>query len=545
MKETGKMNKKILAFTSVFSGILLSLAWTSWCSGLVLLIAIIPLLFVEGYFYRHREKFKSKVFFLYLSLSFIIWNVLSIFWIYNATIAGAIIAILLNTSLFSLVLWLFHITHRRLGHKLGYFSLVIYWIAFEHFYLNAEISFPWLNLGNGLAKDILFIQWYEYTGTLGGTLWIIIINILLFRIITNYLEGKVLREQITLILFAAGFIFIPMVVSTILFYSYEESKDPYEIVIIQPNIDPYNDKFGGLSNYKQLSIILNLADSLVDEETDYVIAPETSVNDYIWESTISQNSSIKRIKGYVEKYPGIKFVIGITSFKRYERGEKLSSTVRKLSDADMYYDVYNTGMQIDSSGNIQLYHKSKLVVGVEKMPYPHLFKFLENIIVDLGGTTGGYGTQKDRTTLDEPGAKAKAATLICYESIYGEYVTRYIHKGANIIFVITNDGWWGNTSGYKQHLTYSSLRAIETRRSVARSANTGVSCFINQRGEILQPTEWWVTDVIRSTLNLNRKITFYVEHGDYLGRVSDFFTIILLAYTLVNFLTSGKIIKKS
>jgi len=514
------MNKKTIILNSVISGILLS-------------------------FYRNRDKFKSRTFFLYLSLSFAIWNLLSIFWIYNATIPGAIGAIIINTTLLSITIWLFHITHRRLGNRYGYFSLVIYWIAFEHFYLNAEISFPWLNLGNGLAKDILFIQWYEYTGTLGGTLWIIIINILLYKIITNYQQGRVLREQIRLTLFTAAFIFIPMIISTIIFYSYKEAEAPYEIVIIQPNIDPYNEKFGGLSNYEQLSIIMNLADSLVDEETDYVIGPETSINDNIWEGTITQNSSIKRIKDYVEKYPEIKFVIGITSLKRYEKGEKLSPTVRKFSDVDMYYDVYNTGMQVDSSENIQLYHKSKLVVGVEKMPYPHLFKFLENIIIDLGGTTGSYGTQKERSTLNEPGGDLKAATLICYESIFGEYVTRYIHNGANIIFVITNDGWWGNTSGYKQHLTYSSIRAIETRRSIARSANTGISCFINQRGEIKQPTEWWVPDVIKSSLNLNEKITFYVKYGDYLGRTSDFFSIILLAYTLVNILITRKSERKS
>jgi len=539
------MNKKSLILNSVISGILLSLAWSGWFTGLVTFIAIIPLLFIEGYFYRNRDKFKSRTFFLYLSLSFAIWNLLSIFWIYNATIPGAIGAIIINTTLLSITIWLFHLTHRRLGNRYGYFSLVIYWIAYEHFYLNAEISFPWLNLGNGLAKDILFIQWYEYTGTLGGTLWIIIINILLYKIITNYQQGRVLREQLFLTLSTAAFIFIPMVVSAIMFYSYKESKAPYNIVVIQPNIDPYNEKFEGLSNYDQLSIILNLADSLVDEETDYVIGPETSINDNIWEGTITQNSSIKRIKGYVEKYPEIKFVIGITSLKRYEKGEKLSPTVRKFSDVDMYYDVYNTGMQVDSSENIQLYHKSKLVVGVEKMPYPHLFKFLENIIIDLGGTTGSYGTQKERSTLNEPGGDLKAATLICYESIFGEYVTRYIHNGANIIFVITNDGWWGNTAGYKQHLTYSSIRAIETRRSIARSANTGISCFINQRGEIKQPTEWWVPDVIKSSLNLNEKITFYVKYGDYLGRTSDFFSIILLAYTLVNILITRKSRRKS
>lgn len=539
------MNKKIIILNSVISGLLLSLAWSGWFSGLVLFIAIIPLLFVEEYFYRNRHIFKSRTFFLYLSLSFTIWNLLSIFWIYNATIPGAIGAIIINTTLLSVVIWLFHVTHRRLGNKFGYISLVIYWLAFEHFYLNAEISFPWLNLGNGLAKDILFVQWYEYTGTLGGTLWVIIINILLFKIINNYLAGKTLREQIAKILFTSGIIFIPMVISTIIFYSYKETETPYDIVIIQPNIDPYNEKFEGLSNYEQLSIILHLADSLVDENTDYVVGPETSINDYIWEATISENPSIKRVRQFVEKHQNVKFVVGITSYKRYQKGEKLSPTVRKFIDTSAYYDAYNTGMQVDSTEDIQLYHKSQLVVGVEKMPYPHLFKFLENIIIDLGGTTGSYGTQKERSTLNEPGGNLKAAILICYESIFGEYVTRYIHNGANIIFVITNDGWWGNTSGYKQHLTYSSLRAIETRRSIARSANTGISCFINQRGEIMQPTEWWVPDVIKASLNLNEKITFYVKYGDYLGRTSDFFSIILLAYTLVNILITRKPGRKS
>ena len=87
-----------------------------------------------------------------------------------------------------------------------------------------------------------------------------------------------------------------------------------------------------------------------------------------------------------------------------------------------------------------------------------------------------------------------------------------------IIFIITNDGWWGNTPGYKQHASFASLRAIENRKSVARSANTGISCFINQRGDITQATKWWVPTAINGIINKNNETTFYTQNGDLIGQ---------------------------
>jgi apolipoprotein N-acyltransferase len=122
----------------------------------------------------------------------------------------------------------------------------------------------------------------------------------------------------------------------------------------------------------------------------------------------------------------------------------------------------------------------------------------------------------------------RVATVICYESVYGEFVTGYVKKGANLIFVLTNDGWWGDTPGYHQHNAFSSIRAIETRRSVARSANTGISSFINQRGEVLQKLSWWQRGAIKDTINANDSITFYVKYGDYIGRVARFFSLLVV-----------------
>jgi len=123
--------------------------------------------------------------------------------------------------------------------------------------------------------------------------------------------------------------------------------------------------------------------------------------------------------------------------------------------------------------------------------------------------------------------------LICYESAYGEFTNKFVKKGANVIFVITNDGWWGDTPGHKQHLYFSPLRAIETRRSVARSANTGISCFIDQRGNIYQATKYWEPDVIKQDINLNSEITFYTRMGDYIGRISAFLSVIFILLSVV------------
>ena len=106
-------------------------------------------------------------------------------------------------------------------------------------------------------------------------------------------------------------------------------------------------------------------------------------------------------------------------------------------------------------------------------------------------------------------------------------------KGAELIFIITNDGWWKNTPGYKQHMSFARLRAIETRRSIARSANTGISCFISQRGDVSQPTPWWQEAAISGSINANSELTFYVKHGDYIARVALFLSVLLVLLLVV------------
>jgi apolipoprotein N-acyltransferase len=196
-------------------------------------------------------------------------------------------------------------------------------------------------------------------------------------------------------------------------------------------------------------------------------------------------------------------------------------------------------MMIDRFGAIQIYHKSKLVPGVEKMPYPEAFHFLEQYALKLGGISGSLGSQKIRNVLVTPEG-IPVAPAICYESVFGDFLSLYFRKGAEILFIMTNDGWWKDTPGYRQHLQYARLRAIEFRRCVARSANTGISAFINQRGDILRQTSWWQPAVISETLYRNKKVTFYAHYGDYIGFIATFFSALILLLFMFRYFVALK-----
>ncbi len=536
------MKQYRLLWYSILSSLLLSLGWFSWFSGLVLFFGFLPLLAVEHYLYENRSTYGSRIVFRYSSLAFILWNIISVYWIYHATVIGAVVTIMVNSFMMSFTFWLFHITHRQFGNRIGYISFILYWVAFEHIFLNCELNFPWLNLGNGLAYEIQFIQWYEYTGILGGTIWLLVVNVLLFL----FLKGMKTELSAPARNVRAGFIllviFLPILFSLYRFYSYQEKTNPQSIVILQPNIDPYSEKFGSLSNEEQLILLLSLADSLTNSETNFVVGPETALDDSIWLDSINENRSIKRIREFIEPYPDVRFVTGIISYRQCEEDEVLLPTARKFSDTAAYFEVFNSALQVDHTHDIQVYHKSMLVSGVEKVPYPAIFGFMERFLIDLGGVSGSFGTQAERTTLNDPEKEIRVGTAICYESDFGEYYSGFVRNGANLMFVLTNDGWWVNRAGYRRHMAISGLRAIETRRSIARSANTGISCFINQKGEIIQSTGWWSVEVIQSTLNLNNDQTFYVRYGDYIGRISDFLALFLILYTLSGILMKKRVI---
>jgi len=521
------LKKYQLFLISLLGGIILSLAWPERGFAPFLFIGFIPFLFIEDYILKHRDHYSKISVFLLTFPGFLLWNMLTTWWIWISTDFGSILAWVLNAMMMSATFYFFHFTRRAMTARQNQFSLIFFWISFEYFHHNWEGTWPWLSLGNGFASWHKWIQWYEYTGIFGGALWILLVNILLYQLLERIWKKEKSTRIIIPAIITILLIVLPVLQSYRLYNRYKEKPWPVDVIVIQPNIDPYNEQYS-LPPSEILATNLTLARQKINGMADFVVSPESSIQENVWEERLDDSRSLDTLQTFLAGFPKAGYVIGASTYHHFEPGDKLSATARKYRSSEGHYDVFNSAIYLDSTGSIRIHHKSKLTPGVEKMPFARLMKPLENLAVNLGGTVGSLGVDKERTVFTRPADSLKVAPVICYESVFGSYVTQYIRKGANLIFVITNDGWWGNTPGHRQHFTFSQLRAIETRRSIARSANTGISAFIDQRGDVYQKTKYWEPAVIRQVINANDKITFYVKYGDYIARLSAFVAVFLL-----------------
>ncbi|GGF03309.1 apolipoprotein N-acyltransferase [Hymenobacter cavernae] len=553
-KEIGNSNwgAALLAFLSA------GLLWAGWPVhpaglALLLLVAFVPYLRMEQLLVR-RGASGWKVF-RYTYLMLVLWNAFTTWWVSYSTLGGGIAAVVLNALLMCLPTMAFYHTKKRLGTLVGYVSLPIYWVAFEQLHLHWDLTWPWLTLGNGFAEANSLVQWYEYTGFLGGSVWIWLTNILVFRALFGLAmrpaassgsatrAGELLprRQPLTRWLAPALAIGLPMLLSYVIGSRYQEKGAKAEVLVIQPNVDPYQEKFQGTSNFvpydEQLSRLIHLTEQQLTPQTKLVLWPETALEESYWEHLLDGNLKVQRVRSFLAQHPGLSLVTGMTTLTTYPNKEAASVTARYRDDAG-YYDVFNTAAFFPTpTGKVSFYHKSRLVPGVEKIP-PLLTRFIASI--DLGGTVGSYGSQEERTVFHLPGnnPRLNLGPLICYESVYGDFVAKYVQNGATLLGIITNDGWWSDSPGHLQHLQYATLRAIETRRDIARSANTGISAFINQKGEILTQTAWWLQTGRRYPVQLNTDLTFYVRHGELIGPTTQVLAVLLLVLVIVRRFTS-------
>ncbi len=502
----------------------------SWFFGLTafIFIAFTPLLLIENYFSVGDGIRRKKLKFIGLTyVTFLFWNLGVTWWVWNASAGGALMAFLCNSLLMTIVFVTFSNIKNKINKPWSIWLLLPIWLAWEYGHTLWDLTWPWLTLGNIFAFKPNWIQWYEFTGTSGGSLWTLCVNILLFKIITssNFSLKKTYKPLAAIL--------IPIAFSYLILFTYKNTSALKEqnIVVVQPNIDPYNEKFDIGYNDQFLAMLYQIKGK-VNSETNYLVLPETFVTGMTWYGLNEDNlNSCEEVIWFrdslLTKFPNLNIITGACTFTIYTDTKNISSTARKQQNGS-FVDFYNTGLQINLQ-KTQSYHKSKLVPGSELMPFPALLKPLESLAIDMGGTIGSLGIQKERDVF-EGNNGIKVAPVICYESIYGDYCTEYIRKGANFIFIITNDGWWGNTPGYKQHLNYGRLRAIETRRCIARSANTGVSAFIDEKGNISQSTNWWEKAVIQASLKPNDELTFFVKFGDLISKLSFIIASILLVY---------------
>ena len=518
------MSKTTIHFLlSILSALLLSAAWPINGFTFIIFGALIPLLFLENSIQLSDFKRKRLLVFGYGYLTFLLWNILITWWLINSSLIGMLFANICNSLFYAIIFTCFSWAKKRLPNRSAYLFLIALWIAFEKLHLIWDFSWTWLNLGNVFSENIYWIQWYEYTGVFGGSLWVLVINVWLFHIFKNHntiLGYKPLaRKMIAPLMFIA----LPIAFSLYLYEKVEEGSKDIKVLLVQPNIDPYSTKYS-LTNANFFDLWKKQVQPFYSDSLDYILSPETYFAEGYGEEFRELNGSKlhEELQHELAKIPLTQYITGIQLYDLYAQ-ENAPSLTANLIKKGLWADYYNSALAEQSNEIFQIYHKSKLVVGVENMPFKSILKpLLGDVLINFGGTVASRVTQKKRAVFSHTNSKLKAAPIICWESIFGEFVTGYVNEGATFLAVISNDAWWGETPGHRQLLSYTRLRAIETRRDIARSANTGISSIINAKGEIINQTSYNTKTILSGKLSSRTNLTFYVRFGDIIARWSVF-----------------------
>ncbi|WP_308004215.1 apolipoprotein N-acyltransferase [uncultured Chryseobacterium sp.] len=528
---------------TLISAMLLSVSWPTYGVPFFIFFALVPLLMMEHGVSKFSDySRKSWVVFGLSYLCFVIWNVVTTGWLYGSknpdgshSMMAVVFPVLVNSFLYSLVFQCYHWYKNAQGTYWGLGFLIAIWMSFEKFHLGWELTWPWLNLGNVFSDYPKLIQWYDTLGATGGSFWILLINVLIFYTIRIWEAGRKRKELIKNTSIVAALIIIPMIISVVKYNNFDEKPiGNVNVLMLQPDLDPYAEKY----TQDSLTIendLLSLAERNSKTKIDYYIAPETALpgRGSISETAFEKSVILNNLKGFLAQHPGSVFATGISSHRFFTNENDLPKEAYQIHTG-LWVESFNSAVQVIPNQKVEVYHKGKLVPGVEIFPYMNYLKpLLGDAMINLGGTVASLGTDKERVAFSNPFNKGKIAPIICYESIYGEFTGDYVKKGANFLAIMTNDSWWGVTEGHKQLLSYAKLRAIETRREIARAANSGISAHINAKGEIMEDTFYGDKTALFSKINLYDGMTFYTRSGDLLSRFSVFALGFLLFYFLI------------
>ena len=538
-----KQNKTLALLMVLFTA-LISLPYLVPHLGFLSLVALVPLLCAE----RIATMVGKKRFFWWYFAAFLAFNLATTWWVCKATVGGGLFASFYSALFMSAIFAVFRVARKRFSGIVPYILLAASWIAWERFNLtHAQLSWPWLILGNAFGRSVSLVQWYEITGALGGSLWVWLSNIAVFSLLVSLSDGRWWRWNskarvaaiVSTVLVTLG----PAIASEIRFATYEERSDSgtLDVVLAQSNFDPWH-KLHYTPQSEQNAQVIGLFEKHLHsrENSDsllLMLIPESFSSD-IWLNDPEAAPTWRSFSALVASQANANLIFGASTHEAFRRASAPSPLARQMKDGT-WYQSYNTAFITDGAAYSDHRNKCKLVVGAESTPYPKIFAPIDDM---LGGLMGRCVPDRQARCFEirgrgEDDRRLRTGVAICYESIYPELCKQYVDDGAQMLSVITNDGWWGDTPGYRQHFSYSRLRAIELRRDVARCANTGISGFINQRGDVVSQSGWWVPDVLESKVNLSSEKTFFATYGDIVGRVCTFVCLMLLALLIVKTIT--------
>lgn len=424
----------------------------------------------------------------FLTVFLFVFNLSSIWWIGLYSVSGMLYTVLYSLAVQScpfLLMWVFK---QKAAWCLSAL-FVVSSLSCEYMMIHFPLAWPWLLLGNSFATDVYMVQWYEFTGVLGGSMLVLAMSC-----VWAFAPYKVYVR--TLIFF--GLFGLSAAFSSSLGYGAEE-KGEIKFALVQPNIDAYSQKFTApiaeqFEKFYEMSLPYT-------GSADVIVWPETALHGDLVEHDL--------LRGVCPGFDSLKSVYAnsvlIAGAETYSKQGHFNSALF-LSKKDSF-----------------VYHKQKLVPLVEWLP---LKNTLAAFGVRFSNTNDLYDTVQS-VSFSWLGSNSDICPVLCFESAFGEYVAESA-RGRSVIAVLTNDGWWDGSYGNYQHLQLSKLRAIENRMPVARCANTGYSAFISARGDLISSSAVGQETVLCGTLPLAGVVTVYRKYGDYLGAYASFVLLLLI-----------------
>lgn len=437
---------------------------------------------------------------------FLIWNIISTYWLMMATIPAGIAAIVANALLMSLTAMLIYWAQQKLT-KPWLIAILqsCFWVGYEYLHFQWDLAWPWLTLGNAWSTFTSLIQYISVTGVMGVSAWAMLVTTLGYQAIQH--RSKSLSYS------AIALVIILPVISLIQLSTLSlKSNKTVEVVTVQPNFNTYK-QYGGFATPQQaLSLLLNLSDSARTPDTDLILWPENGIYPYITDRKNPRHMvrvTKQRIFSKAKNWNTV--IIGGTSYFDY-----FYRQAPPLAQSSTYkpYLNYNAAIAFYPNGTTEIYRKHNLVPVVERLPFVNFFNTIDVFNWLNWAKYQGFGQGNKATVFGIDSTKVPA--LICYDSVYPGWIRHFAQKNAGFITIITNDGWWGNSSGHIQHFKYARLAAIEFRKWIVRSANNGISGIITPDGTVKVKTEYWTRTAFHYKVPVLTEATFYARFGNWL-----------------------------
>ena len=475
---------------AICGGLITGIAYQPWHLGFMAWIGLIPLLHV---WLNHDPKENARLGYLFgmthnlVAFYWIGFNSGASFWV---VLLSLIAAVLYLGIYWAAAGWVFGRV-KSCGNGLVLFPFLI--VSMEWLRSFGPLGFPWGNMVLSQLDFLQMIQIIEVTGSYGVTLWIALLNVILYILFVNFYANK-----------KVGIVFLVFILA--LWFSgnsrmkdFNDSPTHLSVTILQPNIDP-NTKW----DFDKKKDIIAFMDSLhsiaITLNPDLILFPETALPAYL-----ALNQRVRKMIQSKVDSSGIPVLTGTVDRTKSPDGEK---------------HYFNSSMFLTPNHKYSLYNKLHLVPFAEYIPLSGQFPSLMNLNFGQGNFTHGseYTIFKWKDM--------KFSTLICYESSMPSIVREFIQQGAEMMTIQTNDGWLGNSAGPYQHYDVARIRAIENRVPIIRSANTGISGLILANGRSIKEQNLGEMAVFSVAVPLGDAGSIYSRYGDVFAMIC--FVIFLL-----------------